>query len=256
MRIEPNMPPREYRTHPALNCSTLKAFGFAATPKAFKAIQRDESAAMRIGSAVDSELFGGNDVVLWEGTRRGAAWNDFKEANKWKIILNETEAETASKCIESLKSDPSFMAAHKSCLFQVAAFAEHPDGYEMKALVDMLPKVQNGWAFDLKTTCDAAKFEKQAYDLGYDLQAAWYMRILNLCGAKIEHFGFYIVETDAPFDIAKKYFDLDSIEIRNALERIDDFARRYVACKQADSWPGYPQEWERITLPPWAYNKR
>ena len=256
MRIEPNMPEREYRSHPALSCSLLKSFGFAKTPRAFKAEVREESAAMRIGSAVDAELFGGRAVVVWEGTRRGAAWNDFCTANKGNIILNETEAETANSCVTALQSSAPFRQAHESCLHQFAAFASHPDGYEMKGLIDMLPKQSNGWAFDLKTTADASQFEKKSYDLGYDLQAAWYMRILNLCGANVTHFGFFIAETEPPFDIAKKYFEWDSLEIRNALERIDDFARRYVACKQADSWPGYPQEWERITLPPWAYNKR
>jgi hypothetical protein len=253
-----NLSRAEYDAIPALNQSTVKKFGRARSPYHYRNEKpRKQTAEMMIGSAVDCLLFTperyADEYAVWDGERRGSDWKAFKAENQGKSILNASEFDRVEGCIRALKSQPDFNDATRVCKFQVAAWCAAE--INMKALIDMLPPVEVGWVFDLKTagSAEAGEFGKQCYDLGYDIQAAWTLRILELLGQPRTHFGFYIVENDEPFAVNRLHFRADSREINDAEGRADAIAQRYEECRSENLWPDYDPTWKPIKLPPWAY---
>jgi len=65
-----------------------------------------------------------------------------------------------------------------------------PDSYD----------VEKGIIYDVKTTRynSKSKFIKDAYELGYHLQAAFYIDTLKEAGFKVEHFAFLVIPSESP----------------------------------------------------------
>jgi hypothetical protein len=112
---------------------------------------------------------------------------------------------------------------------------------------------------DLKSTraggADPRTFARSAATFGYHIQAAFYLDgLCTLLGKDPNHALFYIIaaekHTEAG-DVAVYYFDFRSVE------RGREIYKRVLAdvavCQQMDSWGGYPQTEQPLTLPPWVF---
>ena len=73
------------------------------------------------------------------------------------------------------------------------------EGFVRKVRVDAYDK-NLGAIFDIKTTRynSPSMFIKDAYELGYHLQAAWYIDTLRLAGFKANYFAFLVVPSESP----------------------------------------------------------
>lgn len=251
----------DYKQIDAVNQSTIKRFGMAPTPKHYKHDldhPGEETAAIRIGRAVDCLMFRPNDFsaefVTFPGRRAGKEWEAFAAANDGKTILNSSENKRVDGCIASLGNDSEFMRCLKRSKTQVAAVAQDPALGPLKALIDILPPLSLGWVFDLKTACtgEPAEFGKSAHNLGYEIQAAMTLHILRLLGEPRDFFGLFIVENEAPFDICHRKFEADSLAIEDAMRRVKAWVPRYLECKRTNIWPGYGSEWAEVAIPGWA----
>lgn len=121
-------------------------------------------------------------------------------------------------------------------------------GIECKGRVDHL----HGCVADLKSTRDAAWFERDAARLLYHAQLAWYH---DGCVAAGHTFTappcLIAVESAAPYDVLVVWFDADDIEAgrrvyRAALDRL-------AQCRASGTWPGVAGgEARRVRLPAWV----
>ncbi|ANA85358.1 exonuclease VIII [Gordonia phage VanDeWege] len=104
---------------------------------------------------------------------------------------------------------------------------------------------------DLKTTNDAARFEKSIAEYGYHQQEAFYRDVAELLGIRIDSFFFVAVEKEPPYLTAVVELTAADVDLGRRLNRaaIDLYAH----CHQTDTWPGLPDEVGTISLPPWAY---
>jgi hypothetical protein len=108
---------------------------------------------------------------------------------------------------------------------------------------------------DLKTTDNSAAPERVPgpfYSLGYDVQAAFYLRGLRANSELAENadFRFLFVETQRPFATACYRPSARSLEIANA--RIDWALELWKRCLAADDWPAYGTGVRLIDPPAWA----
>jgi hypothetical protein len=106
---------------------------------------------------------------------------------------------------------------------------------------------------DYKTTTDAspAAIRKTVANLNYHMQAAWYTDAIQALGLGDDPaFLFVFQEKTAPYLIT--IAELDDEAIRAGRARNRDACEIWRDCTQADVWPGYSQDIELITLPPWA----
>ena len=73
------------------------------------------------------------------------------------------------------------------------------NGFIRKVRVDAYDP-EKGILYDVKTTRynSKSKFIKDAYDLGYHLQAAFYLDTLKLAGYKADYFAFLVIPSESP----------------------------------------------------------
>lgn len=102
---------------------------------------------------------------------------------------------------------------------------------------------------DLKTTNDASPraFAKSVANFRYHVQQAHYQ-----AAEPIERFIFIAVEKEPPFAVGVYELDADALAEGQRL-RIRDL-QRIANCRAAESWPGYGDELQTLSLPGWAFS--
>jgi hypothetical protein len=103
---------------------------------------------------------------------------------------------------------------------------------------------------DLKTTDSILSFSKSIYNYGYHRQAAMQIDGLHQIDGKKRFFAFFVIEKKAPYLTA--CFTLDEESIQQGRKEYLEGASIYSECLKFDSWPGYEEKFQLITLPKWA----
>lgn len=105
---------------------------------------------------------------------------------------------------------------------------------------------------DVKTTSDgrARAFERSCANFGYARQDAFYRDGFAALGADVDHFVFIAVEKTPPYLVS--LFTLDGEAQRSGRASIREDLRTLAECIERDTWPGYPENIQTISLPPWA----
>lgn len=132
-------------------------------------------------------------------------------------------------------------------------WVDEATGVACKARVDAYNE-ELGIVVDLKTTVDASPqgFPKKLLQYGYHRQAAWYLEALKRNGEAAEHFVFIAVEKTPPFLVGVYRISDDTIRLSKAEN--EKLLRIYAECKRTDTWPGYTQGIEDISIPDYAIN--
>ena len=158
------------------------------------------------------------------------------------------------------------------------------------AAAGVLERGQN-MVVDLKTTDDASLegFSKSIANWRYDVQHPYYLDGLRqalkqsgdqapvegaaelsaywvdqatgmLCRCRPDfwrgepkHFVFIAVEKRPPYAVGVYVLDEESVEIGRAQYRAD--LERFAECVRTDSWPGYGDKIQKISVPAWHVNK-
>lgn len=107
---------------------------------------------------------------------------------------------------------------------------------------------------DYKTTGDSANPEhwgaRQLFNLGYDVQAAWYRRGINaVLGIEDAHFWFVVQETAPPH--ALSVVALTPAALAMADRKVTEALRIWRYCLENDRWPGYPNHTAFVDPPAW-----
>ncbi len=105
---------------------------------------------------------------------------------------------------------------------------------------------------DVKSCGDAspAQFARQIGRMAYHRQAALYTDGYEAASGKtVLAFIFAAVETSWPFAASAVMLDDESLELGRAENRA--LLERFAECERTDSWPGYSDSIEMVTLPRW-----
>ncbi len=224
---------------PPVRFSRLSAM--AKSPAHYKAIMdlgRPDTAAMRLGRLVHVLVLGDPAAFsVWEGVRRGKAWDEFAAAHPDQEIVSGSEMEAAANIAEAIVADEAGRELltgerEREIRWQFAGrdCAGRPDVFNKARVVD------------LKTTTDAhpERFARTALRLGYHAQLAWYQDGLTAAGICAPEEAYIVaVETKPPYVVTR--FKLT--------DRALDFGRRCYAlwweqlmvCERSGLWPGYSE---------------
>lgn len=256
MTIHHAMPRAEYDALDAVNWSTLRHLG--KSPLAYDhALNRPgtDSAAMRLGRAahlavLEPERFRSHCVVF-DGARRGKAWEEFQEEHIGAEILSDEEHATATMISLSVQSHPVARELLRWGRAEVSVVADI-EGTRCKGRLDWLGS--GGVIVDLKTTrssCHPRSFARTALAYEYHGQAAFYSLLAEAAGGEPTVFSFIVVESVAPFEVAVYRVSSDVMTLGK--ERV-----RELLAKRAQVLSGerfgheYPGTLE-LTFPSWAY---
>lgn len=112
-----------------------------------------------------------------------------------------------------------------------------------------------GLISDLKSTRDARGFQRDAWNMGYHIQAAFYRR--GYCAhfgvAEPPPFVFLAWEKEPPYagipyPSGEQFLTIGDREVSRLL-------RLYAECNEADSWPAYSDELVWLEPPAWALKR-
>lgn len=128
---------------------------------------------------------------------------------------------------------------------------------------DLLCKLRMDWInkrqrviVDLKKTRDARqhRFTSQAYDLGYDMEAAFYCYgATQITGIEHQDFYFIACEDEPPWGVIVYKVDMEMIN--HGLLRCSRALTLHLECVKNNDWPCYSQEVQNLGLPEWVTRK-
>ena len=127
------------------------------------------------------------------------------------------------------------------------------DGVQVRARLDAFVSGDMPVGVDLKTTrktADADGFGREAADLGYHVQEAWYREALAAAGVNLSKFLFVVVEKEPPSLVAVN--ELDTIFQEMGKAAAAEARRRYRSGMETGVWPGYSDDIELASPPAWA----
>lgn len=253
-----DLPEDTYRQAPGINISSLKAMCNSPLHYWQKAYGPKEEAtpAQVFGSIFHRSVLEPHrnagyvvkpkDVNL--RTKEGQAW----KASQTEAIIDKDDADLIQGAIKAVHCHAlaRTILTSKESKKEVSIFKIHDaTGILMKGRLDILTTDNEGntVCIDLKTTQDASPsgFPREMARWNYHLQAHWY---LQLCGGMF--FTFLAIEKAAPFGIGLYNLDRESLEIGH--QKNEENMARLKQCLDSNTWPGYPEQIETISLPRWA----
>lgn len=192
---------------------------------------------------IDADSYRGDEARR----RRDRAYRD------GKVPLLEWESRAIIGMHDALMAHPQATKAFKGGRPERTLVARDPQtGVWLKARPDYMPD-EARYIVDYKTARSAhpRMFRRQVYDLGYYIQAPWYLDVARLAlGREPDEFWFVVQETKPPYLFSINKLDERAIEWGRIMSRgaINLFAR----CIERNEWPGYARTASVIALPPWA----
>lgn len=126
-------------------------------------------------------------------------------------------------------------------------------GVLCKSRLDKHALIAGGIVVDLKSTRDASRreFERSTYVYGYHRQGAMYLAGARALGLDAAHFVIIAVEKTTPYGVAAYRLTEGALDAGRAEVRA--LLQQYASCLERDEWPGYPDEFQDIGLPDWAW---
>lgn len=226
----------EYMSNEAYhNIEALSASGLKMMAKSFRLyyvkhqLKRTYSPALDIGTAL-------HEAVLEPEKFNIGNYNDLTAAqvNSLHCMVNNTKV-MFGYILNKTSNEVSFLCEDKDF------------GVDRKIRVDGYDR-ENGIVYDLKSTRHASPkaFERDAYELGYFTQAAFYLDTLALMGLKANNFAFLVTPSISPFEpyayrVTKEALELGRAEYGQLIEGYNDFLK--TANKEASFIELYPPLW-------------
>lgn len=222
--------------------------------------------AMEIGTAAHKLVLGiGAQLVIVDAKNyQTKAAQDTRDAARaaGKVPLLPQEYAQAQAMAAAVRAhpvaaalfDPDGGAPERSLFWQ-----DELTGVWLRSRLDWLPHQVRAWGrrmviTDLKSAAaaDKASVTKAMHNYGYFQQAPFYSDGVRALGLDDDPaFVFVFVESAPPHLVSVAQLDNEAMEAGRALNRIA--IERYRDCVEAGVWPGYSEEIELISLPPWAY---
>lgn len=237
-----------------------------------RGVDIEETASMRYGSLVDclyltpdrmkdlyliqpkvypSNVGKGVEMKAW--TRRASyckKWEDDAIASG-KTVITEDELNVARAAVRVLEEDPLASYLSADTTRQVACQWEYRDPLTgivipLKCMIDMVSNDLSS-LIDFKTSAGASlsEFRRSASKFRYDLQGAFYLWGFRECYADVEHFGFIVSESRAPYPTASYFLTPNDIHFGreggtsrwNTVPGYLTMLTRYARCLADGVWP-------------------
>lgn len=264
--IYPDIPEAEYHKGPGLSKSQALEIrppnmpcDFAAAMNGAK--KRKETQAMRLGSAVHQYLLDGTIKGYeprpdWLNLRKPDHRQWVEDKKKEGVTILTQEEYDAVRSIPMAVSRHAYAAKIvKAARTEVSIYAKDPEtGILLRCRVDIDPG--GNVIADLKKsrTVSQRDWTRQAAQLDYHIQAAWYLNVCRLAGIDKEVFLHIAVEAEPPYNV--RVFRIPEQAVEDAQAVCRRLIGRIHACSVTGEWPGYDEEGlVQLDWPEWKRNE-
>lgn len=149
-----------------------------------KNIKQKDVPAFAVGTAahtllLEPELYD-KEIAVFNGVRRGVAFEAFKLENPNKTIISPLEETRVQSWVKAVRKNKLAMPLFKGGIAEKSIFTEI-NGQKVKARFDYMHTMR-GFISDLKTTSgklDEKSIRNKVYAFGYHISAALYMDVIN-----------------------------------------------------------------------------
>jgi hypothetical protein len=198
-----------------------------------------QSAAFRLGSAVDAMLIGEADRVKVcfsrKGTKAHADWAIDLPENA--IVLTAAEFAKASEMAEALLRNSQAMellAGERQRYVEWSWLGRHCAGTPDVFSLEHLTELKTG------RTSQPERFMSSAKFYGYHAQLAWYRRGLIECGfGTPASYWIVAVESAPPFPVTVFRMTDNALDLGERMCRA--WLERLLVCESSDAWPAYTE---------------
>lgn len=267
---------KEYHSHDSISSSGLKLL--AKSPKHFwnehinpERTKSESTPAMEFGTLCHTMVFepekfedefvsvpGGIDKRKKETKQ---LFEEIAKKNPDKSIIDEDDKTEAKKISFEVNSHPRLsLIKNKKGIPEQSIFFEYRGvNFRIRPDYNIIPssKFVNGIIFDLKTCqeADYKSFERQAYNLGYWIQAGLYC-----IGYQIAHntqdlpeFIFIAAEKAEPYIVEVYQASKEDLEL--AVLQVNKLIDLYKSCLESGNWFGSDGKIKQLKMPAWAKEK-
>ena len=235
---------KEINGKPAVSSSFAKAWHKQTPAHANADRPFRTSTVFDIGTATHGWALEGVVPVKGPATRRGNEWKTAQAEAEFAntVALTESDHFRVERMVEELHNNDQIarFLNHPKRVVEASIFAEHPSGLVMKCRPDLYVE-KLGIVVDLKTTVSAEpyNFERQMYSLGYDLQAAWYLKCMQLLEIPVTRFIFANVEKEEPYCTSMVEVGPELMALAN--ETVERVIKEIVEAKKTNTYAtGWP----------------
>lgn len=131
------------------------------------------------------------ECAVWDGIRKGKAYEEFLVNNKGKTIITAKDFEKANALISATKNDPQTLKLISKGEPELSAFTEL-EGVKIRVRTDWID-LERGFLLDLKSMSgnvrDQMNIKKKIDSMDYDLSAALYIDAFNAVFKKLKKKG-------------------------------------------------------------------
>lgn len=204
--------------------------------------EEKKTPALIIGSALHTRILEPHEYgkryitspMFDRRTKEGKAnWEAFVAARPNHEIISHQDDIMIEKMYDSvMRHEKASLILSK--MTQIEQVFTHED---MKCKPDALTSLNI--VLDIKTTEDASPyaFGRSAAKYRYDVQAAFYIDILQALGHTIEGFVFIAVEKTPPYAVA--VYVIEDEDIARGREKYLENLKTWRECKASNTWKGY-----------------
>ncbi len=232
-------------------------------------VPTEETEAMRLGTNFHSYVLEPEkaekefvtypaDCLVGSGKGQQGRKADFddKATAKGQTILKPADLETIKCMAGAVHADPDAQKYLTDGQAEISGFWKDPDD------PNILCKIRPDWLRndgiigDLKKTKDARKhaFRAQAYSLGYDMEAAWYLHGASQITGKY-HGEFYFIACEAVEPYGVIVYRASEKMIACGTDRWERARSIYLECLQDDIWPAYEEGIVDLDPPDWVLRR-
>jgi hypothetical protein len=200
-----------------------------------------------------------DEYYEWSGQSRAtkagkAAWAECLEIANGRQLIH---SEALDKLFEMRKAVESHELAKTLLLSESAQvecslfYTDEITGINLKSRPDI---ILHDAVIDLKTVATAkmGKFQKEAYDYGYHLQAAMqYLAMEKVLDKQVTDFLYVAIEKEPPYAI--NVYRLDEAYLELGFRELKELLAELKKCTESGVWTGYQPG--TITPPLYAVNK-
>ncbi len=251
--------PDNYREYPALNMSLLKSVYKTKSLAHARAKPRVSSEALQFGTHFHTAILEPHKFkpIVRDWDLRSKAGKEKQEEAEatGRPILKQQDLDAMYAMRDSameIKPIPEILGSLDRATEKPLLYREPFYGEQCKSQIDLWGKDENGegWLIDLKTTQDIIKFDRQIWDLAYDIQMAGYAMALSLNGYPVDHVAILAVEKAEPYGAQLVIMDGDALEIgQKRLKHALEIYRTLIESGQQSVAPVV-----RAFVPPWIMN--
>ena len=250
----------DYREHPGINHSTLKAFSKGSLyVRHMLDNGSKETESMRLGTlthlmVLEPHLMADEVAIAPELNRRTKAgkekWEEFERSSEGKLVVTKEQAFLAEAMAESVLSHPAAAEILTDFEPEVERFwTDELFGIDCKAKIDGVRN--DGLLIDLKTAMDAsvAGFNRAIFNNYYHTQASWYMNGQAHHGKPMPTgFVFIAVGNTAPHEVS--VIRMTDQALRVGARTVTDWLYEYRQRTKTNNWISNPSIVD-VVVPGW-----